>query len=155
MYRELQTAVSSAIRNELGIRPRLRRLQLRQNILIAFPGKRKHPPEVLEADSLVGEGVQFVRQSQLADTRADVVHGAEQVSQVGNRRNACAAPGIRAPASGDSGQKKAWGVKKIFRRCRKRADRPSVSRQNQSCQPETPLDRIRVIGQRQLGKGAV
>ncbi len=57
MDRELQTAIGSAIGNQLGICPWLGGFQFCQNVAVAFSGKDKRPPGIPKADSLIYEGV--------------------------------------------------------------------------------------------------
>ena len=108
MDRELQTAIGSAIGNQLGIYFWFCCFQFRQNIAAAFSGKDKRPPGIPKAGSLIVESSQFIRQSQSADSRTDIVHSTEQVSKMSNSRNAGTAPWICAAASGNRRQKQLW-----------------------------------------------
>lgn len=56
MHRELQVSVGFHIRNQLGVRHGIRRLQFRQNIAVVFSAKDKSPPDILKLRCLVIEG---------------------------------------------------------------------------------------------------
>lgn len=140
MDRKLYAAVGRTVGNELGIRPWLGGFQLRQNIAVAFSGKEKRPPGVPEAGGLVGKGIQFICQGQLADIGANVMYGAEQVPQMGDGGDAGAAPGICTPVPCERREEQGWGFRKL-RHCRgERIYSPLVCGQDYPGQAKPPLE---------------
>ena len=132
MYRELKAAVGGAVGNELCVCPRFRGIQLRQNITVTLPRKDKRPWNFPETGGLIGEGIQFVYQGQLADTGADIVHSAEQVTQAGNGRNAGAAPGVRPTVPCKRRKKQGRGFRQFCHCCGEGICPSPVCGQNQT-----------------------
>ena len=62
---------------------------------------------------MVAEDNQFVDETELADTWANVMERAEQVAQMGKGGKPGVAPGIVPPAAGDSRKKQGRGLRKI------------------------------------------
>ena len=99
MNRKLETLVRSSIGNQLGVGLSIG-LQLRENVFVALTGKDKSPLCPRKSGGLVGESGQFIHQRQLANTRTDIVNCTEQISQVGDRNDACTSPWILSLSSG-------------------------------------------------------
>ena len=132
MNGKAQSAIRLAIGNELGIPVRIYRLQFGEDRGIALPGKDHHPAEPPEGGRLIVERRQLVGERYLADPRTDIVDGAEQLPQMGQRGDAGAPPGIAPPASGDRGKEQRRRGAEFFRRCGENMDARPVSGQRQT-----------------------
>lgn len=142
---ELEAAVRSPVGDQLSVGLGVG-LQFGEDILIALAGKDERPLCPREPGGLVGEGGQFIRQDQLADPRADIVDGAEQIAQVGDGRYPGTAPGVSPTPPCDGRQEQRGRIAQFFRCCRKNIDVTLVGCERQICQSQAAVNRIFMIG---------
>ena len=152
---QLETAVHAAIAQQLGVLLVRGTFQFSEYMPIAVPSKNKSPFHISEPGCLVGERRQFVHQRHFADAGADIVHGIEAVSQVGNGRHPGAAPGVGAFASGNGGEKHGCRTFQFFRREGEKVHAAVVGCYRQPGYPDTPLDQRHVISPGHLRNRAV
>lgn len=144
MNRKLEALVCASIRDQLGVGLDIS-LQLGEDISVALTSKDKSPLCPRKSGGLIGEGGQLIRESQLANARADVVNCAEQIPQVGDGRHTSATPGIGTTPPCDSRKEQCRRIIQFFWCRHKNIGRPSVSGKSQIRQSQSPLNSVLMV----------